>query len=484
MSEIKKCDNCLNTDSKKFRSLKEEKWREAERRGLIKDKWEEGIILCNKCYMNYVKNPLKRTTKRMKISVQEIESIREETQIPVNEDVEAVNEEIGMVDLVGAIKTMARFFYDREHVTNKSPIYSYDELQEEFQTNKGLKNFLDQLYLAARPFECTNQTMDRMKKLIVHICYLLASLNNTKINAFKFDLAYYLDSVGTSNEGLDMMTNLDVAATLRAVDRKKKKISDAHKKYVENGLSKYLDRAFVLNIDDYHNIHVPRQSDSTSTSRPTHMATIVANSCSMATIPSNGVLNPKFLDGDLIIKHLDEWFIISLGIPYHERCQNYRANNLLTPINLFTCHFGKWVEKDERKAFNYYQKLAEMDDSYGIFSVELCYENGVGVEKDEHKAFIYYQKSAEMGDVNRIHNVGYCYLYGVGVEKDEHKAFFYFQKSAEMGGAMGTNIVGYCYQLGIGVEIDSIHILSKAVEMGYALGTNNVGCLLQKWKWC
>ncbi|RIB12828.1 hypothetical protein C2G38_2199606 [Gigaspora rosea] len=326
MSEIKKCDNCLNTDSKKFRSLKEEKWREAERRGLIKDKWEEGIILCNKCYMNYVKNPLKRTTKRMKISVQEIESIREETQIPVNEDVEAVNEEIGMVDLVGAIKTMARFFYDREHVTNKSPIYSYDELQEEFQTNKGLKNFLDQLYLAARPFECTNQTMDRMKKLIVHICYLLASLNNTKINAFKFDLAYYLDSVGTSNEGLDMMTNLDVAATLRAVDRKKKKISDAHKKYVENGLSKYLDRAFVLNIDDYHNIHVPRQSDSTSTSRPTHMATIVANSCSMATIPSNGVLNPKFLDGDLIIKHLDEWFIISLGIPYHERCQNYRGN--------------------------------------------------------------------------------------------------------------------------------------------------------------
>ncbi|RIB25350.1 hypothetical protein C2G38_2031103 [Gigaspora rosea] len=323
MSEIKKCDNYLNTDSKKFRSLKEEKWREAERRGLIKDKWEEGIILCNKCYMNYVENPLKRTTKRMKISVQEIESIREETQILVNEDVEAVNEEIGMVDLVGAIRTMARFFYDREHVTKKSPIYSYDELQEEFQTNEGLKNFLDQLYLAARPFERTNQTMYRMKKLIVHICYLLASLNNTKINAFKFDLAYYLDSVGTSNEGLETMTNLGVAATSRAVDRKKKKISDAHEKYVENALSKYLNRAFVLNIDDYHNIHVPQQSDSTSTSRPTHMATIVANPCSMAAIPSNGVLNPKFLDGDLIIKHLDERFIISLGIPYHERCQNY-----------------------------------------------------------------------------------------------------------------------------------------------------------------
>ncbi|RIB26852.1 hypothetical protein C2G38_2263229 [Gigaspora rosea] len=68
--------------------------------------------------------------------------------------------------------------------------------------------------------------------------------------------------------------------------------------------------------------------------------------------------------------------------------------------------------------------------------IGLCYENGVGVEKDEHKAFIYYQKSAEMGYVNGIHDIGYCYLYGVGVEKDEHKAFFYFQKSAEMGNAM------------------------------------------------
>ncbi|RIB16780.1 hypothetical protein C2G38_2315689 [Gigaspora rosea] len=55
------------------------------------------------------------------------------------------------------------------------------------------------------------------------------------------------------------------------------------------------------------------------------MATIVANPCPMAVIPSNGVLNPKFLDSDLIIKHLDKRFIISLGIPYQERCQNYRG---------------------------------------------------------------------------------------------------------------------------------------------------------------
>ncbi|CAG8581879.1 27080_t:CDS:2 [Gigaspora margarita] len=72
----------------------------------------------------------------------------------------------------------------REHVKKEGPIYSYDELREVFQANKCLGNFLDQLHLAARPLERSEKTIDRMKKLIVHICYLLASLNNSKINSF------------------------------------------------------------------------------------------------------------------------------------------------------------------------------------------------------------------------------------------------------------------------------------------------------------
>jgi len=46
------------------------------------------------------------------------------------------------------------------------------------------------------------------------MCYLLV-LNNTKINSFKFELAFYLDSVDTS---------LGVTTTSRAVDRKKETI--------------------------------------------------------------------------------------------------------------------------------------------------------------------------------------------------------------------------------------------------------------------
>ena len=79
-----------------------------------------------------------------------------------------------------------------------------------------------------------------MKRLmVVFVCYLLVLLNNTKINSFKFDFAFYLDSVNTS---------LGATTTSRAVDRKKKQVADEH----ENALTKYSKSTFLLNVDDYH----------------------------------------------------------------------------------------------------------------------------------------------------------------------------------------------------------------------------------------
>ncbi|RIB29354.1 hypothetical protein C2G38_2155620 [Gigaspora rosea] len=137
-------------------------------------------------------------------------------------------------------------------------------------------------------------------------------------------------------------------------------------------------------------------------------------------------------------------------------------------------------EKDEHKAFIYYQKFAEMGNDNGINYVGHCYRQGIGVEKDEHKAFIYYQKSAEMGNADGINNLGYCYQHGIGVEKDEHKAFIYYQKSAEMemGNADGINSLGNCYRHGIGVEKDEYKAFiyyQKSAEMGNGNGINNVG---------
>ncbi|RIB07638.1 hypothetical protein C2G38_2213855 [Gigaspora rosea] len=304
MSEIKKCMECKTTKSHQFRSLAGNKWEEAEANGLIKATWVKGNKLCNTCYMNFVENKL-RKAKRVKVSVEEVEAsevvaepvanvavggievidiediIKKEIEAKIKEgiglgdmetimeeEVEAINDEEGMINLVGIIRAMSRIFYEREYMQKEGPIYSFDEMRELLtQTDPSLKDFFNQLYLLAQPFERCEKTIGHMKKLMVFLCYLLASLNNSKINSFKFDLAYYLDSVGTSNEGLNTLANLGITTTARAVDRRKKQISEAHEEYIEKVLKNRSENAFILNIDDYHNIHVNRQPDTTSTQK-------------------------------------------------------------------------------------------------------------------------------------------------------------------------------------------------------------------------
>jgi len=43
--------------------------REAESQGLVKVTWKEGIVLCNTCYMNLIENPLRRGSKRIKVTL-------------------------------------------------------------------------------------------------------------------------------------------------------------------------------------------------------------------------------------------------------------------------------------------------------------------------------------------------------------------------------------------------------------------------------
>ncbi|RIB15611.1 hypothetical protein C2G38_2192012 [Gigaspora rosea] len=152
--------------------------------------------------------------------------------------------------------------------------------------------------------------------------------------------------------------------------------------------------------------------------------------------------------------------------------------NPMIQIVLASCyHYGKWVQKDEHKAFNYYQKSAKTNDSCEVFSfvsvikmeselkrmnirhsfmiknlqrwvtlvecqvLQIGKSSAHSVQKDEHKAFNYYQKSAKTNDSCGVFLIGVCYKNGIRVEKDEHKAFIYYQKSVEMGYASGMSSV-------------------------------------------
>ncbi|RIB12690.1 hypothetical protein C2G38_2100318, partial [Gigaspora rosea] len=61
-----------------------------------------------------------------------------------------------------------------------------------------------------------------------------------------------------------------------------------------------------------------------------------------------------------------------------ETLEQFLIEKKQNPFNIID-----FFEKDEHKAFNYYQKLAEMNNSHGILFLGICYTNGIRVEKDK-----------------------------------------------------------------------------------------------------
>ena len=127
MPEEKQCSECKIIESTRFRSLKGNKWKEAENNNLVKVIWTEGVILCNICYMRLVKNLLRRGPKRLK--VMDKEGMNEEVIDEEATDEKTTDEEVSTkVELTKAIKMIAKIFYDREHLKKEGPIYEFDEM--------------------------------------------------------------------------------------------------------------------------------------------------------------------------------------------------------------------------------------------------------------------------------------------------------------------------------------------------------------------
>lgn len=76
---------------------------------------------------------------------------------------------------------------------------------------------------------------------------------------------------------------------------------------------------------------------------------------------------------------------------------------------------------------------AKNGDAKAQFALGSCYDKGKCVEKDDKKAFEWYKKSAEQGNAYAQNKIGECYYYGRGTEEDKQKALEWFEKSAEQG---------------------------------------------------
>ena len=68
-----------------------------------------------------------------------------------------------------------------------------------------------------------------------------------------------------------------------------------------------------------------------------------------------------------------------------------------------------------------------------------CYETRIGTNVNKKKAFDLYQKAANVGNSQAQYNLAFMYEFGYGTAIDMNKAFHWYKKSAEQGNEEANN---------------------------------------------
>ena len=139
---------------------------------------------------------------------------------------------------------------------------------------------------------------------------------------------------------------------------------------------------------------------------------------------------------------------------------------------------GAGVEKDEKKAVDWWRKAAEQGHAISQGLLGHAYDVGEGVTKDPSQAVYWYRKSAEQGLPLSQVILGMYYNLGKQVPKDLNQAVYWYRKSAEQGFAEGQYWLGLSYSNGWGIDKDDIQALKwyrKAAEQGHASAQGCIG---------
>lgn len=118
------------------------------------------------------------------------------------------------------------------------------------------------------------------------------------------------------------------------------------------------------------------------------------------------------------------------------------------------------------KAVPLLKQSAELGNAEAQYNLGYCYQAGVVVEKNQKKAIEWYLKSAEQGFNDALYQLMMAYGNGDGVEQDLKIAFSYALKCAENNDETCMWNVINCYYLGMGVDKNIDKMLEWATRLG------------------
>ena len=87
-------------------------------------------------------------------------------------------------------------------------------------------------------------------------------------------------------------------------------------------------------------------------------------------------------------------------------------------------YFGHGTKKNYQKAFEFYKKSSNLNNSDGMNHLAMMYEKGIGVIKNIDKAIKYYKLSINLNNIDAIYNLANLYYL--------HPIYYDIPKSIEL----------------------------------------------------
>src|SRR5436190_7278040 len=109
------------------------------------------------------------------------------------------------------------------------------------------------------------------------------------------------------------------------------------------------------------------------------------------------------LDNRNIAYHLKNFNVTSREI-YYWLLNNQNNLNCIVLLGEFN-QLGIETCVNKRKAFELYQKAANLGYALGMNNLGYCYQEGIGTDVDNKKAFELYQMAADLGNPSGIYNL-------------------------------------------------------------------------------
>lgn len=129
-------------------------------------------------------------------------------------------------------------------------------------------------------------------------------------------------------------------------------------------------------------------------------------------------------------------------------------------INLKAYAEYKMGHYDEAKRI--WEELAAKGNATALINLSNMFGQGNGVTADQKRAFSYTQKAADLGDPRAQHDVGLAYERGTVVPRDIDKAAEWLKKSADQDYADGQFAYGVLLATGRGKGLDKATLADKA----------------------